>query len=186
MDNLKQPSLKRILKIAGVFIAWMIGSGFATGQEILQFFSSYGYRSYVVLLVVLVLFIVLGRILFVTGFDHKAPGFDHFSYYCGQKLGRIYSWLVPLTLIIMVSVMTSAAGATLKEYYGIDRQIGSALTAIAVVSSYLAGFDKMVGIVSSIGPVIILFALVVGAITVGKDLVYFAEVTQYQAALTKS
>nr|WP_304055428.1 hypothetical protein [Enterocloster clostridioformis] len=25
---------------AGAFIAWIIGSGFATGQEILQFFTS--------------------------------------------------------------------------------------------------------------------------------------------------
>lgn len=186
MVNQQQPNLKRILKIAGAFIAWMIGSGFATGQEILQFFSSYGYRSYAVLIVVLVLFTVLGRILFTTGFDNKDQNFDHFSYYCGEKLGRIYSWLVPFTLILMVAVMTSAAGATLEEYYGIDRQIGSAIMAVAVVSSYLAGFEKMVGIVSSIGPVIILFALVVGATTVGKDLMNFSQIGQHQEALTGS
>lgn len=37
---------KAVLKFSGAFIAWVIGSGFATGQEVLQFFTSYGYRSY--------------------------------------------------------------------------------------------------------------------------------------------
>lgn len=35
-----------IAKYAGAFIAWMIGSGFASGQETLQFFTSYGLASY--------------------------------------------------------------------------------------------------------------------------------------------
>ena len=39
---------KAVVRIAGGFIAWIIGSGFATGQEVLQFFSSYGYLSYAV------------------------------------------------------------------------------------------------------------------------------------------
>ncbi len=31
-----------IFKIAGAYIAYVIGSGFATGQEIVQFFTVYG------------------------------------------------------------------------------------------------------------------------------------------------
>jgi uncharacterized membrane protein YkvI len=34
-------SNKAVIKYTGAFIAWVIGSGFATGQEALQFFSSY-------------------------------------------------------------------------------------------------------------------------------------------------
>lgn len=30
--------IRAVIKFAGAFIAWIIGSGFATGQEILQFF----------------------------------------------------------------------------------------------------------------------------------------------------
>ena len=33
----------RAMTYAGAFIAFLIGSGFATGQEVLQYFSSYGY-----------------------------------------------------------------------------------------------------------------------------------------------
>ena len=36
------------VRYAGAFVAWVIGSGFATGQEVLHFFASYGYMSYAV------------------------------------------------------------------------------------------------------------------------------------------
>lgn len=31
-------NFKKVFKTAGAFMAWVIGSGFATGQEVLQFF----------------------------------------------------------------------------------------------------------------------------------------------------
>lgn len=31
-----------VVKYAGAYIAFIIGSGFATGQEIIQFYTSYG------------------------------------------------------------------------------------------------------------------------------------------------
>ena len=31
-----------VFKYAGAFVAFMIGSGFATGQEVMQFFTAYG------------------------------------------------------------------------------------------------------------------------------------------------
>lgn len=182
----KKINNRRVLRIAGAFIAWMIGSGFATGQEILQFFSSYGYLSYGVLLFNLVLFVAIGRMLFATGYDHKEPDFDHFRYYCGERLGKVYSWLVPVTLIMLVAVMISAAGSTMHEYFDIPRQLGSTVMAIAVVGAYLAGFDKIVGIVSSIGPVIILFALLVGAVTILKDIGNVGGIEQYRDTLASS
>lgn len=54
-------SNKAVIKYTGAFIAWVIGSGFATGQEALQFFSSYGYLSYGVLLVNLIGFLFWGK-----------------------------------------------------------------------------------------------------------------------------
>ena len=54
-------SIRNVVTFAGAFIAWIIGSGFATGQEILQFFTSYGYYSYGVVLLNLLGFLFLGQ-----------------------------------------------------------------------------------------------------------------------------
>ena len=38
-------NIKEILTLAGTYISVCIGSGFATGQEIMQFFSAHGMIS---------------------------------------------------------------------------------------------------------------------------------------------
>lgn len=179
-------SNKAVIKYTGAFIAWVIGSGFATGQEALQFFSSYGYLSYGVLLVNLIGFLFLGQVLLVTGFEHKTESsFNHFKYFCGEKIGTIYSWLIPITLILIMPVLISGAGATLSEYYGVNRYIGSFLMSVLVLSVYLIGFEHLIKIVSAIGPAIIIFSLLVGAITLANDYGNFSDVPKYQFKLNE-
>ena len=38
----QQIDWKNVLKLSGAYMAYLIGSGFATGQEVMQFFASYG------------------------------------------------------------------------------------------------------------------------------------------------
>jgi hypothetical protein len=113
----------RILRFAGAFSAWVIGSGFATGQEILQFVTSYGYQSYLVLLVLLIGFAVMGFTITGVAFAHRpgdevsdaSGGFRHFNYFCGKKLGTAYYWIVPCVQVIPFSILLSGAGATLPH-----------------------------------------------------------------------
>lgn len=187
MEGQSKYNKKEVIKFAGAFIAWVIGSGFATGQEVLQFFTSYGYLSYGVVLLNLVGFLFLGQVLLVTGYEHKTETqFNHFKYFCGDKLGVFYSWLIPVTLILIMPVLISGAGATLSEYYGVNHYIGSAIMAGMVLCAYLIGFERLVNIVSKIGPAIIFFALLVGTITVIQDFGNFTEVPKYEPMLSGS
>jgi uncharacterized membrane protein YkvI len=176
---------KAIVKFAGAFIAWIIGSGFSTGQEVLQFFASYGYLSYGVILLNLIGFLFLGPLLLVRGFEHKSEeAFNQFKYFCGERLGTFYSWLIPVILVLIMPVLISGAGATLNEYYRINHYIGSAFMAGAVLCAYLIGFERLIKIVSSIGPMIIFFSLLVGTITIYRDFDNFVEVAYYGAVLS--
>ena len=56
-------SALNVLKFAGAFVAFLIGSGYASGQEIMQFFTAYGIWSIGGLLIALVLFTWLGKVL---------------------------------------------------------------------------------------------------------------------------
>jgi len=186
MENLveEKHSIKAIIKYAGAFIAWIVGSGFATGQEILLFFTSYGYASYGVVLLNLIGFLLLGKIMLTKGYEHKdSETFNPYKFYCGNKLGSLYSWLVPATLILIMAVLIAGAGATLYEYYGLNRLIGSAIMAVMVLCAYLVGFENLIKIVSKTGPLIIVFALFVGTITVVNDFSNIREVGTYQQTL---
>ena len=176
-----------VLKYTGAFIAWVIGAGFATGQEILQFFSSYEYASYGVVLANFIGFMLLGRIIVTNGYDHRdAVQLNHFADFCGKKLGLLYSWLIQVTLVLLMSVLVSGGGATLFEYYGIHKYIGSALMSCLVLCAYLVGFEKMVKIVSMISPLIIFFTLFVGTVTVIRDIGNFTEIENYASVLNNT
>lgn len=183
----KKYDKKEILKYAGAFIAWMIGSGFATGQEILRFFSSYGYLSYGVIFINFIGFIFIGRTLLITGYEHREEiGFSHFEYYCGKKIGKFYFWLTPIILFCMMSVLFSAAGSTLSQYYCINHYVGAVLMASLVLGIYLIGFDEFVQVVSKIGPVVIVFCLSVGIVSVFNDFNKFSKVPVYINELSKT
>ena len=181
--NNNEYDIKAIIKYAGAFIAWVVGSGFATGQEILRFYSSYGYASYCVVLLNLAGFIFIGQIILLKGYENKKEKFDHFRFYCGKKLGAIYSWLVPATLVLLMSALVSGAGAALSEYYGINHFVGSAIMAAMVLCAYLTGFEKLVKLLSMVGPFIIVFALVVGTITVILDFPNIVEIGSHKNEL---
>lgn len=178
--------LRTVLKYAGAFMAFSIGSGFATGQEILRFFSSFGYASYGIVILSSIGFLLLGQILISTGYAHKDQQFNHFIYFCGNRLGTLYTWLIPVVLILLLSVLASGAGATFLEYYGVSHAIGSGLMSVLVLSAYLVGFEKMIRIISAVSPVVILFTLLVGTITVIRDLGNFSQIGLYEPVLSQT
>ena len=182
------PTSKRaVAKYAGGFIAWVIGSGFATGQEVLRFFTSYGSLSYGVVLVNLIGFLYIGQLILITGYEKKAvENFNPYIHFCGRMLGTFYSWLIPITIVLIMPVLISGAGATLHQYYGISTVVGSALMSLMVLAAYLIGFEHLVRVVSAIGPVIIIFSLMVGSATVIRDFSSFREISTYEPILSQS
>lgn len=60
-----------IAKYAGAFIAWMIGSGFASGQETLQFFTSYGLASYTAIGLNFIGTLFFGVVFVETGYRNR-------------------------------------------------------------------------------------------------------------------
>jgi len=179
-------SYKNVFRCAGGFVAWVIGSGFATGQEVLQFFTSYGLYSYVIILINLIGFLFIGTILMTTGNEHQEDDFQQFQFFCGKKLGVFYSWLIPITLLPVMSVLISGAGATLSEYYHLNHYVGASIMAIAILITYFIGFERLVKVLSFVGPSIIGFCIIIGIITVVQDFDNFSKVQQFEPLLAQS
>lgn len=143
--------------------------------------------SYGAVIINLIGTMFVGKVLLTAGFENRdEENFNQFKFFCGEKLGAFYSALIILTLIMIMPVLISGAGATLFEYYGINRYIGSALMAVVVLCAYLIGFERLVKVISSIGPLIIIFSLTVGLITIFRDFDKFPYVASYEALLSES
>lgn len=184
MKRYREPrgSLKTSFRIAGGVIAWVMGSGYATGQEVLQFYSAFGLKSFGVLAITMGTFMLFGYLLMRNGFRMEdEPEISHFERYCGPRLGRVYDRLLTVSLLALIPVLISGGGATLQEYYGVPKPLGSALMAAAALAAYLAGFEKLVNVTSKLGPAIIAFSLTVGAVSVIRGAGNFGRIPEFDS-----
>ena len=85
---------------------------------------------------------------------------------CGKWLGTFYEYFVRIFLFAVVVVMISGAGATLNEYYGLNYYVGSLLMAVLIFVAFAFGFNKLLDVIGCIGPVIIVFSIVVAVATI--------------------
>ncbi len=154
----------KVFTFAGAIVAYLIGSGFASGQEAMQFLSAHGFWGCLgaVIMTACIYFGFCSSIM-SDGYNLQlsSPN-DIFQYYCGKHLGLFFEIYTPIFLFCVYIVMLAGAGAILNEYYGISLlwgRIGMALLSIVTV---LMGLNGLVNVVSKIGPCIILFSVLVG------------------------
>lgn len=162
----EKTSFLRVLTYAGAIIAFLIGSGFATGQEIMQYFTSYGYWGvFGTGALVLILMTYVAIEFFVVG---NAKKFEKpsriFHYYCGKYLGTFFDYFSILFVFLSFTVMVAGAGAVFEEHYGISKYVGGIGLAIAVGISVWFGLKSLVDVIGKIGPLIVIVAIALGII----------------------
>lgn len=181
-------SVWNILKFGGAFVGLMIGAGYASGQETLQFYGGYGLWGILGMLIQLGLYIWLIPTLLGFGYDTKTgmPERGKYRWYCGKYIGTFFDIFVPIYLIGVMSIMIAGGSTILLDYFGVPRMIGAALISIVVMFTYLAGSNKLISIVGSCGIFIIVFLFIVIAygIISGPDLADANElVAEYDVAV---
>lgn len=155
-----------VFTFVGAIVAYLIGSGFATGQESMQYFSSFGAAGATgALIIALVLYCYFSAVTLRDGRNLRLKSTDRiFEYYCGKYIGKFFGLFAPAFFFCMYAVMLSGAGAALNEHFGWSHQVGIFAMAIATLATAMLGLDGLVSIVSKLGPIIVALALIVGAI----------------------
>lgn len=157
---------KNIIIFAGSYVATIIGSGFATGQEILQFFSFYGLAGIGSCIIAMILFAGLGMEFLNRGRLVKPEdSMKMFRLYTGNVIGAFLEWFVPIFLFGVFVVMISGAGATISEYYGLSPYVGRVGMAVLSYITVSLGLKKLSNVIGNIGPVIIIFTIAVGIVS---------------------
>ncbi|OZV12243.1 hypothetical protein CIW83_10515 [Tissierella sp. P1] len=166
----QQISWGRVMTYAGAFIAFLIGSGFATGQEVLQYFSSYGYLGILGVVVVFLLFLYVGIDFVTVGQKHKFPkGSDVYKYYCGNIIGSFYDYFSIAFIYMSFIVMIGGAGATVNQQYGLPTFVGGIMMGILAAGTVIFGLGKIVDVIGKIGPAIIFLTIILGISAIVKN-----------------
>src|SRR5699024_10796047 len=152
-------NIKSVFILAGAFCAFFIGSGFATGQEMLQYFSSHGLRGFGSVLIAMFIFTWIGSSMMNWGYQNKEKQGHVYDYYCGKVIGTFLKFFVPTFLFGVVISMIAGAGAVFTENLGLNKYVGVSLMALLILFTALLGLKKLVDILGSLGPLIIIFLL---------------------------
>lgn len=151
---------KKALLIGGSIIGFAIGSGFATGQEVLQFFASYGYWSLAGAAVFLTINLFFMNSLISTGYREQfEKGSDAFQYYCGPYIGRFFDYFTVIFIFMSYVIMIAGAAATFNEHFGLPLIVGGVGIAILACITVIFGLDAVVNLIGTIGPVKIFLAV---------------------------
>lgn len=171
VGSAQKTSIPRILTYAGAIVAFLIGSGFATGQEILQYFTSYGYWGvFGTGFLVLILMTYVSVEFFVVG---EAKKFDRpsriFHYYCGKYLGTFFDYFSILFVFLSFAVMVAGAGAVFEEHYGLSKFVGGIGLAVVVGITVWFGLKNLVDVIGKIGPLIVVIAVALGILGIVRN-----------------
>ena len=147
-------------------MAFLIGSGFATGQEIMQFFGAFGLSGILGVLIALVFLIYLCITFMRAGRElGLRKNEDVFRHYAGKIMGTFFAWYTMLLIIAVYAFMMSGAGATLHQYYGLPEIVGSAAMAVLTMMTLLLGLNRIIEVIAGIGPVIIIMTMFIAVAT---------------------
>jgi len=149
---------KRALQIAAVYVGTIVGAGFATGKEIIEFFSQYGFIGLIGILISGYLFIFFGVKIMTVSIRIKARSYEQVNNYLfGSFFSPFVNIMMFLMLIGVTSVMLSGAGAVFQEHLYVPKLYGVLFTVCLAGLVMIIGTKGLVYVNSFVVPIMILF-----------------------------
>ncbi len=152
-----------VLTIAGAVLAFLIGSGFASGQEVLQYFAAYQYESVLVgITIILVLCFANYCFVFAGNREKFTKGSEVFNYFCGPLFGRLFDYFAAIFCYMSFVVMLGGISATVNQQFGIPGAVGAVGLAICAGMTVIFGLNAIIAIISKIGPALVVLSILIG------------------------
>lgn len=154
--------ISMVIKLAGAFCAFLIGAGFATGQEVLQYFTNYGLAKGIGVMVVnCVLGAWTAAAIMNLGNESKdEQGLNSYKNLCGKYVGTFLSWFIPIFMFLTLVIMIAGFGSTLSQLFDTPNWVGCLIFAVIVTAVVLMGLAKVIDTIGFIGPVIIIVTMI--------------------------
>ena len=148
---------KNWIKIASIYIGTVIGAGFASGREILEFFGIYGIKGSWGIFLSCTLFALVGGLLLVKVYNNRIESFNQLSSKIfGNEMGSIINMVINFSLYTGFSVMVSGSGAVFKEELGLSFNIGILVMIICSFIVFLFSLEGLSFISTILVPLMII------------------------------
>ncbi|RYM05875.1 transporter [Sporolactobacillus sp. THM7-7] len=149
-----------VFQIAATFIGTIVGAGFASGREIVQFFTQYQAYGTAGAALSGVLLTWIGVKMMVYTRRIGAYSFNELvAHLFGERLGTVIEMMIFFIIFGMNGVMLAGAGAVFQEQLGWHRQFGILLAVLIGVLFLLKGVRGLLWVNTLVVPVLIVFVV---------------------------
>lgn len=154
--------MKKSLQIGGAFVGLIVGAGFASGQEIMQYFTSFGLMGLIGGVIATIAFAFLGMTLAQLGSNLQTTSHKGVIYYIGGRyIGAVLDFLITFFLFGVAVVMFAGAGSTFNQMFGIDPMIGSIIMVVLTIATLLLNVKNILNLIAVITPYLMIIIFII-------------------------
>ena len=158
---------KTTLQVAATYVGAVMGAGFASGQEIQQFFARFGRWGLAGIVISAVLFSLLGWGILDLQERWKISSYpEFFNHLLGSRWGHWADGLVTVLLFLGMLAMISGSGALFYEYFGFSSWLGVFLSGSVIVLALWFRGEGVLWINSVLIPLKFIFCLGIATVAV--------------------
>ncbi|WP_188533255.1 YkvI family membrane protein [Paenibacillus abyssi] len=152
----------RVLQVALTYMGTVVGAGFASGQEILQFFTRFGFIGALSILLSTAMFIWLGAKMMLIANEISAKSYvDLNKVLFGPRYGQLISYFMLVVLLGVTAVMLAGAGSIFSEHLGVSYQSGLLVTLFACFFLLRKGLNAILTVNAIVVPIMLFFTVLV-------------------------
>ncbi|MDD2058913.1 hypothetical protein N5D52_23295 [Pseudomonas sp. GD03860] len=153
---------KQSIQIALAYMSVVIGGGFASGQEVLQFFTGYGLIGIVGTLVSGVLFAFLGMQIARMSSQMQANSHKEVLYRLfGSRVGLIVDVVLSFFLYGVGVVMLAGSGSIFAQEYDMPPLFGGVLMTVLVIATLCLNVKRIINLISAVMPFLLAMVLII-------------------------
>lgn len=156
--------IKQSIHIALAVVGLVVGAGFASGQEILQYFVAFGtngiWAAVVSALVMGVATFAIVQLGSYFGAEEHSTVFDRVAH---PLISKLFDIIVIIALFSIGFVMFAGAGANLNQQWGLPTWLGSSLMLALVLVCGMLDVDKVSRIIGAVTPFVVI-AVIIAAV----------------------
>ncbi|MEH6946984.1 hypothetical protein V7068_07870 [Bacillus sp. JJ634] len=172
--------MKQSLQFAAAIVGIIVGAGFASGQEIMQFFTYFGWKGTLGAIIATLLFaflfmqvVQLGNVLQAT--SHRQV----LHHICGKYLGNVIDLIITFFLFGVLVVMIAGSGSLFEQQFGLPHYIGNLFMAIVTIATVCMNIQKIISIIGAFTPILFLMILIIGGYSLATMDFNFAEMKKF-------
>ncbi len=145
-----------IVKVASIYMATIVGAGFASGQEIVQFFSAYYEGGFFGIITAGILFSIIGYVVLDKVYRERIRNYEELLFpSVGWFMGWVIEIAVSLFMLSVFCVMITGAGSIFFDKLEIPFKYGIVLMTVICMLLIFTGIKGIVAISTVITPVLI-------------------------------